>query len=657
MDRAEIDSVLRAVLRFSLSATSRTSFPHEKSVWPITASSSKSQDPGFRRLLDGILFSRRFTLTYLYVLLGILATFSLFHWFRKLRRWRRRNSSMTPTKGASLDQSKKSGKSSDPGDGRSDGNISDEDDEESSSTSSSTLRGTASPPLRDYSTVSADESSPLLVQPSTGTTPRYSNMSSCVRAWLMYQPRPIPLIGKALPSNAISMTVVSFVTLNIFYCVYGIPFTIPTLFLFADRTALMFVVNLPPLYLFAAKNQPIKLLTGYSYESLNVVHRRLGEIMCLLALLHSVGMLGVWYTLLHPIGVSFVSFALKKIILLGFGAFVSYEALYLSSLASFRQIWYELFLGLHVVLQSVALVFLWFHHRNSRPYVGAALGIWVIDRILFRLALKTRQLRATLEIMHDQSTVSLRVKTPISNGTSRVGSLLVADLAGGWKPSEHIFVTIPALAPKHIIQAHPFTIACLCSPSDSEAEVRLLVRAQDGFSKDLVTYAKNHKSVDVRLDGPYGSRAGYELLKDSNLAVLVAGGSGIAVIWPLIQAMKKNSIALEGDIESCSNAKRTILFVWVVHQQSHLSWIGESDLKALAANGVDVVIPKPTAEYGRPDVGIIVKNWIGEHNLSGSKAGVVCSGPDGLNRTVRNTCSAMVAAGWDISVEVEKFGW
>jgi hypothetical protein len=44
---------------------------------------------------------------------------------------------------------------------------------------------------------------------------------------------------------------------------------------FADRCGLVFA-NLPLLYLLAAKTQLHRLLTGYSYESLNIVHRRLG---------------------------------------------------------------------------------------------------------------------------------------------------------------------------------------------------------------------------------------------------------------------------------------------------------------------------------------------------------------------------------------------
>jgi len=73
------------------------------------------------------------------------------------------------------------------------------------------------------------------------------------------------------------------------------------------------------------------------------------------------------------------------------------------------------------------------------------------------------------------------------------------------------------------------------------------------------------------------------------------------------------------------------------------------------------MLPEPTAEKGRPDVGSIIETWLNPrdplryHRIA--KVGVVCSGPDGMNRAVRNTCSSLMAKGRDVSVEIEKFGW
>ena len=535
----------------------------------------------------------------------------------------------------------------------------------SSLSSSSTLREDFRPQYQD-SGARLDEQSLLLPKASDARAfPRTWTVISRTRAWLVYQPRPIPIINKTLPSNGTTLMVLAFLGLQIFYTFFQTSLSLSMLFVFADRASLVFVANLPLLYLFAAKNQPIKLLTGYSYESLNIFHRRLGEVMCLLALLHSAGMIGMWYTILQPEGIPLLKFLLEKMILLGLGAFVAYEMLYFTSLGSFRQRWYELFLGVHVVLQVAALVLVWFHHRRSRWYVGVALAIFLIDRLVYRIAIKPTTVRASLEVQDDMRTVVLRAPIPSQKKHKQAKSILGAGITAGWKATEHVFLTVPSLARKHIIQAHPFTIASKAPTThDKEANLELIIRAQDGFSGDLVRYAQYHNTVSVRLDGPYGSQSAVQMLQNSNHAVIVAGGSGIAVAWPLVWSLIDQfpSEDLEPSISPAT--RKPILFIWITRDRSHISWLGQERLAELRANGVTVMTPPPTSEYGHPDTAGVIGEWIDDAVSSGgggrgggSKIGVVVSGPDGLNRAVRNVCSSLLRDGRDVSVEVEKFGW
>ena len=240
--------------------------------------------PGFQKLIAGIQFSRQFILSYQLVLLCLLLSCASFHWISRLRSRLR----VRPVGRTRQDCEIKTGRSS------------------IFHANSTTFE----------SIVQIDERSPLL---HTGCQKRtlLSSITCRTQAFLVYQPSPIPIIHKTLPSNGCTLLILAFLALQAFFTLYNVHLSVPMLFVFADRTGLVFVANLPLLYLFAAKNQPIKLLTGYSYESLNIFHRRLGEIMCLLALLHSLGMLGVWYTILLPNGSTLASFLLSKIILLG----------------------------------------------------------------------------------------------------------------------------------------------------------------------------------------------------------------------------------------------------------------------------------------------------------------------------------------------------
>lgn len=653
MDSTALPSEIQTLLRYALRAP-----PVSSSAGAPFHSTDKDgfapeDDKRFKNLIDGILFSKRFILSYQLVLIGLLLLFTAIHWGSRLQAWRRR---INAIKGRYEADKTINGKAVE-----AKGGVIIESISRGSSSSSSTLQEDFQTKYQD-SERTLDEQSVLLPKASDPrVSPRGWMMTRKIRAWIVYQPRPIPIINKTLPSNGTTLVALAFIGLQIFYTFFKTSLSLSMLFVFADRTSLVFVANLPLLYLFAAKNQPIKLLTGYSYESLNIFHRRLGEVMCLLALLHSAGMIGVWYTVLHPAGITLIKFLLIKMILLGIGAFVSYELLYFTSLGSFRQRWYELFLGVHVVLQVAALILVWFHHRRSRWYVGVALGIFLVDRLVYRICVKATTVHASLEVQEDKKTVVLRASVTTQEKHKWVKSKLGAGITAGWKATEHVFLTVPSLARKHTIQAHPFTIASKApAPDEKEANLELIIRAQNGFSGDLQRYAKCHDTASVRLDGPYGSQSAVEMLQDSEHAIIVAGGSGIAVAWPLVWSVIDGA-AMQDLEQSISPAiRKKILLVWIIREGSHTSWLGEERLEELRARSVTLMMPAPTSDHGHPDIANIIGEWVNDLDDQASsrgKTGVVVSGPDGMNRAVRNVCSSLLREGRDVSVEVEKFGW
>ncbi|KAI5239783.1 hypothetical protein E4T43_06509 [Aureobasidium subglaciale] len=452
------------------------------------------------------------------------------------------------------------------------------------------------------------ERAPLLHQDKQDIrTFKKISTAAYVRSFLIYQPANVPYINKILPSNAT---------------------TIGILLLLPLRA---------------------------SYEGLNIIHRRLGEWMCLLALLHASSMVLVWYITLSA-RLSFTRFLGLPIIWLGILAFVSYEALYLTSLGSFRKLWYELFLGLHVILQAAALALLWFHHHNSQPYVLAALCIFAVDRLAFRLILKARTMRADLSILEDGETVMLSSNWQLTDvpwwRLPRFG------IKSGWKPAEHVFLTIPALSHKHLIQAHPFTIASAAPiPPDSHAWLSFLIRAQDGFSRDLLRYAQYHSTVNVRIDGPYGSSHALNMLHENDVAVILAGGSGIAVAFPLVWNLL--AISRDTELEGNTQLKPRVCLIWVVHDKEHVEWLPQDRVDELRELGCHVMIPAPTRKAGRPDLPHLLDSaahaW--DDELEDPTIGVVVAGPDSMNRTCRNACANLVRQGARLEVSVEKFGW
>jgi NAD(P)H-flavin reductase len=624
---------LRDILRFALHATASTEEP-----WDVrtTAGGGKlvdpddpGKDPRFRKMVEAILFSRKFLKTYNLVLLGILVVFTAWHWVKKLVLHRKKRGTVI-------------GKS--------------RIEPDAWSSSSSTIEGNATPPTVKRS---HDERSPLLASQQAQRKavswfwkPYYVLIST-----LQYQPQPIPVINKTLPTNAVSLLVLAWFGLTLFYSLYRMPLTFFYLFVFADRCGIIFIANLPLLYLLAAKNQPIKWLTGYSYESLNIFHRRVGEVMCLEAFLHFAGMFAVWYGLLRHLGFTLVRFIFNRVVLLGLGAFIAYEVIYFTSIGSFRKRWYEVFLGLHIVLQVAGLVFLWFHHYTSRPYVGISMAVFLIDRVAYRMWLKSSTHPATLTILEDDETLLLSADWEAENSKM---ALIAPNMKNGWEPNQHIFISVPSLSRKHAIQSHPFTIfsaapTTVTTTSDDtgskHAWFTLLIRAQapSGFTHTLLQHARSHSNTRIRLDGPYGSSHALDMLSASSTSILIAGGSGIAVAYPLLY-----SLLCPSDKDTESQRVRKVKLLWITHSPSHRLWIPEAKMKELEDWGLEVLMPPPTALAGRPDVGDVVRQWASEENGS---TGVVVSGPDGLVRDVRNTCAGLVWEGRDVGVQVEKFGW
>lgn len=595
---------------------------------------SPAQRQYLLRLITAIREGRALASSYNTVLLAVLVLFTIRHWvgrYRKARRGVNRKAAEDTDRCPS-----------------------------SSSSSSSTIQGTSTPPdaVKD---LDIDVELVPLLDPSRKTRPR--SLTGTVAAWVAYQPPPIPVVNRQPPSNGTSLVVLAFWGLNAFYQLYHMPLQPEYSFAFADRAALVFIVNLPLLYLLAAKNQPLRLLTGRSYESLNILHRRVGELLCFAAFVHFSGMM-LYQLALCPDWFrkrTLAQFLAEPLVLLGLGAFTSYELLYFTSLGSFRQRWYELFLASHVVLQTAALAFLWLHFRTSRPYVTTALAIFLIDRIVWRLCANATRIDARLTVLPDGDTLILSANwdIPAKSQRSRWWSRLrPRSLVRGWRPTDHVFLTVPALGRTHALQTHPFTIASAApAQDDTHAWFNLLIRAHSGFTQDLLHHAMRHSSIAARVEGPYGSSETLATLRSADEVVLVAGGSGIAVAFPAAWSLVMDDKNRATPVGGTTPAAKRVHLLWIMHSDEHRHWIPSHLLDDLVAAGLDLVVPTPTALAGRPDVATIVGDWLDGARVHKRHAAVTVSGPDGLNRLVRNTAARKRAEGVSVDIEVEKFGW
>jgi len=614
---------------------------------------------GFDDLRKGSAFSIKLMNTYNFVILGIVLLVGIVHWHGQIAGWRRRRT-------ARLIEKANNAYDEDPlvriisSESAMELNLS---ASETSSSVSSTVNVGLAPDTVEIT--DDEEDSPMLAFKSRRRRFPWIIVDS-IRGFLAYQPRPIPFFNKTLPANDSTLAGILFIALNFFYLFFNIHFKKPDVdvIILSHRASLVFIVNLPLLYLFSAKTQPLSFITGYSYESLNILHRRLGELLCLSAFIHGSLMFAGFFTLFRYVGFTLYTFIVNRTVLTGISALIVYETLYFTSLASFRARWYELFLGIHIIFQVAALALLFFHDRNTRPYVGAAVGIFVLDRLMYRIGMKSTTIIADVSVAEDGQTVILSASIPY-RAPSLLPKALGHDITHGWRATDHVFLTCPTLAPKHILQAHPFTIL---SPSPRSLvpsltpgdvmQLDLLIRAHDGFTSDLLKHALVNRSLKIRLDGPYGGSHARDALEGASQAILVAGGSGIAVVWPLVHFLLSRS-PLSSDVEFASKERmqqQRITFIWVVQKASHLSWLSAKEIEEVRSMDVEVIIPPPTEEKGRPDLRGMIVERVGEMEGNG-RTSVVASGPDEMGRGVRNACAELVGRGERVGVVVEKFGW
>jgi hypothetical protein len=77
--------------------------------------------------------------------------------------------------------------------------------------------------------------------------------------------------------------------------------------------------------------------------------------MIAVSVIHMLDMFCVWHTILRSLGFDLWRYITAPVVLLGLIAILSYFIIYVTSVGWFRQLYYEVFLGLHIIFQVMAL--------------------------------------------------------------------------------------------------------------------------------------------------------------------------------------------------------------------------------------------------------------------------------------------------------------
>lgn len=354
---------------------------------------------------------------------------------------------------------------------------------------------------------------------------------------------------KVLPSAGHALLAFVYVSINIVILFTNMESsTMAWQVLISARTGWLSICNLCLVTFLAMKNTPLGYLTAWSYERINILHQIAGYTLMALIIIHGssyasyFGMMGN-YTRLTAREEIWGMAAGGCVLVLTFASSI------------IRRWWYELFYVIHVMFFVCAVVFIGLHQPEVSKRIMIAIcfagGLWCLDRTI-------RFLRLVVYSINNSATVH-----PLPNGGTRI---VLKKAPIGATAGSHCFVWIPRARK---LEMHPFTIA-------STAPLEFVVASYDGFTRDLHRYAVENPggSVKASAEGPYGT---FPNSNNFDKVVFIAGGSGASFTFGMALNMLK---------KMRKDAKKEIVFVWIVKEQATLTWF--SDSIALLRNAPNV---------------------------------------------------------------------
>ncbi|CZT50470.1 uncharacterized protein RSE6_11458 [Rhynchosporium secalis] len=131
-------------------------------------------------------------------------------------------------------------------------------------------------------------------------------------------------------------------------------------------------------------------------------------------------------------------------------------------------------------------------------------------------------------------------------------------------------------------ESHPFIITSLCDETfvtnkdgiSTRSPLLFFIKPRKGLTRLLMKIAQQRETLKVLIDGPYGAND-LDLIEGGEQIILVAGGSGISVILPLLTTICKR-------LAKAKSKLRSVRLIWVVKYRCALSWVREELSTALS---------------------------------------------------------------------------
>ncbi|PIA93043.1 Ferric/cupric reductase transmembrane component 1 [Cercospora beticola] len=480
----------------------------------------------------------------------------------------------------------------------------------------------------------------------------------------------------------------------------------------SNRLGILTAANIPLIWLFAARNNPLLWVSGWSYPVFSQFHRWTARITALLAIAHGIG-----YSITNSYKKTYYVTWNESYWRWGVIALLAICVLAATSIPILLARYYDLFLIMHTACAAVGLAGVYYHHnelleRNTyHLFVWIAVAVWIAERLL-RLVRITR---------NGYAQINTYAKLTLPEGSD----MLRLDVTEHFKNSHHA----PGLGQYYFIreplrwkgwESHPFTL-CSWPLSTSAPNSRLefskgaaietnahrskessmgycfLISPRRGFTSRLKNLASSpasssaispqrveHQGRNVRLllEGPYPV-ATLALAPSGSMLLLVAGGSGISSCIPRLYQYISHENYLG------------VHLVWVVRSMGTFNDVREHELASLLMNekqtrGVEIsvyVTSSPASDSGqgrnterasreaddqpqntqtlyktysgRPDLDTLIKTECEKASVNFSSLSIFCCGPPSLAMRCRAATKASKSAGGGPPTEfvAHEHGW
>lgn len=342
----------------------------------------------------------------------------------------------------------------------------------------------------------------------------------------------------------------------------------------ALRATRCLIMQLPILFATTGRCSLLSSLVGVSYRSLNFIHRAVGRLCFLLAIIHCTSAI---QTLSLLVGRNNTVYVLRTTPSFQYaaGAISCFAICATLSIMWVRQRQFNLFLTTHVCAAAIALPMIYHHKPMSSPWLIACTVIWALDRVNRWTGILLNHVLASLFVSRRMGTITATI--------DRLDGAIVLRIPMhfAWSPGQHVYISFWSLKmlskPWLYGRWHPFTLTNLSSDgilrrrdgteidqNDRRAWTGCcLVQVREGTTKWLEMNAGDH--IEVLLDGPYGGNGG-SIAAYSTL-VLIAGGAGITYVLGVLEGVAMSARRNQG------GQLRRLEVHWVLRNKTQLAWV------------------------------------------------------------------------------------